>query len=600
MLFDMSLKKKLLVSYILIIIIPVSILGYSCYFYFSAALSDKVIKNSLKNNEQIIRNIDTFLNSLAKLTEYPNLDRELNSILYKNYDLNGNIEVSRYDDYTKANSALYRGILYLNDLVDSAVLIAKNAGLKYWRSRGDTINQDYPVQDEKWYGDILEGEGRAVIVGIHKDLMTSIRNDYVVSIGRNLINPATNTSLGVLIVNVKAENLSRLWKDVSSVPGSRFILLDENNMIVFSDESSIIGKSLEDIKDIGLKGQELAAAGIIKKAIKGRSCYINVAASGYSGWRAISLIPESVLFVEVNNIGYITIFISFSLILFSIGVSTMIATSITRPVLKLKNTMKEVESGNLNVKADILGGEIGELGSSFNKMIAEMRVMIEQIYRKEKEKRNAELAVLQSQISPHFIYNTLNSVKFMAQMQGSKGIVNALGSIIELLIFTAKVKSEYISIGEEIRMLKCYVDILNLRYYNRFTVVYDIDDEVLGFSTLKFLLQPIVENSVFHGFEDAKVPGRINIKIRKVDGRIAYDIVDNGKGIDEVKIVQILSDEYAESEKKFNRIGLYNVNHRIKLSFGEDYGLYITSRSGEYTRVHVEIPAKKWMENDCE
>ncbi len=589
-----TLRKKLLIAFFTIIIIPNSILGILCTGYFSKILTDKVVLGSQQNNEQIAKNIELYLTSLARLSEYPNLDFELNRMLDKTYSNDDSGQVEKMDDMVKARSSLYRGILYLNNNIDSVVLYPENSNYIYWKGLEDTINFNYKLKNESWYKGILEADGKEVIIGIHKDYLLTRNGKNVVSVGRNLVNTSTKKSRGVVIINTRVDKLVTLFKDIKITPNSNILLVDENQNIITSNHNNDIGKKVNQLP-------QLANTNLNKlfneTKINKESYYINVGNSQYSKWKVVSIIPKSELLIEVSNVKFIIITSLIILILISIIVSAIISTGITRPILKLKNVMKTVEKGDLKVQAEVSKGEVGELAVTFNKMISETRNLINKIHIEEDKKKNAELAALQAQISPHFLYNTLNTIRWMANIQGSKGISNSLTSLIEMLTFAAKVKSDYITIGDEIGQLNHYLNILKLRYFDKFKIKFIMDEDIFEYTTLKFVLQPIVENAILHGFDDLEQNAWITIKIIKKSDKIFYDITDNGKGIEQSRIEEIFTPDFSLSNKKFNKIGIYNVNERIKLTFGYEFGITIQSEISKFTNIHIEIPAIKVEEN---
>ena len=244
--------------------------------------------------------------------------------------------------------------------------------------------------------------------------------------------------------------------------------------------------------------------------------------------------------------------------------------------------------------------EVKGLSRSYNRMIEEINSLTIKNYETELQLRRAELMALQSQINPHFIYNTLNSIKWMADMQGSKRMVTALDSLIKLMQFSSKNSQEVIRIQDEIDLIKDYINLINLKYFDRIVTLIRVEPGVERYETLKFLLQPIVENSIYHGFNKMTQSCAIKINISRKGDRILYEVIDNGKGMSREKIRQALKEERSENSHSFNKIGLYNVNKRIQYTFGGDYGVKIDSELGRYTRVLVEIPARVYKEGKAD
>ena len=229
-------------------------------------------------------------------------------------------------------------------------------------------------------------------------------------------------------------------------------------------------------------------------------------------------------------------------------------------------------------------------------MINEINALTIKNYEMQIQLRRAELMALQSQINPHFIYNTLNSIKWMADVQGSKRMVTALDSLIKLMQFSSKNSREVIRIQDEIDLIRDYINLINLKYFDRIFVDVHVEPGLENCETLKFLLQPIVENSIYHGFSSMVRQCTVQINITRKEDRILYEVIDNGKGMSKEKIRQALEEDHPLNSHSFNKIGLYNVNKRIQYIFGEEYGIQIDSEPGKYTRVIVEIPARIYKE----
>lgn len=252
-----------------------------------------------------------------------------------------------------------------------------------------------------------------------------------------------------------------------------------------------------------------------------------------------------------------------------------------------------VEATPANVHDQV---EIKGLSRSYQHMINEINALTIKNYETQIQLRRAELMALQSQINPHFIYNTLNSIKWMADVQGSKRMVTALDSLIKLMQFSSKNSREVIRIQDEIDLIRDYINLINLKYFDRIFVDVHVEPGLENCETLKFLLQPIVENSIYHGFSSMVRQCTVQINITRKEDRILYEVIDNGKGMSKEKIRQALEEDHPLNSHSFNKIGLYNVNKRIQYIFGEEYGIQIDSEPGKYTRVIVEIPARIYKE----
>ena len=254
---------------------------------------------------------------------------------------------------------------------------------------------------------------------------------------------------------------------------------------------------------------------------------------------------------------------------------------------------KEIAAGNFYEDPSIEGeDELGTLGHGINEMAVNIRNLLNQVVKDEQEKRRLELEVLQNQVNPHFLYNTLNSLKLMATIQKADGIKEMVSALGRLLMNISKNTSEKISLEEELSLLDDYVHIQNIRYKGKIKLEYHIENQAdLNSKIIKFTLQPIVENAIFHGIEPKKDAGRIKIFITCADDDyIMICIEDDGVGITQEQIKSILTSLPVKKTRVLSGIGIKNVDERLKLVYGQQFGLSIESELGRYTRVYLKIP----------
>lgn len=584
----LTLKSKLIAAFIGFVTIPLAILSIFSLKLYSAEIQQTVIKSSVQSNEQINKNLDTFLGMLSKLSEYPVKDKDVQNFLTKDYT---NFEYAEYEeaiDKDKLKDLLYNNIKSYSNIIDSVMLYKSTTYKIMGRTPADSLNASYSPAEEGWFKKIQSLDGAYAIVGVHRDFQQSPRGNYVISVGRAIINSDTRMVTGYIIINVRVENLEKLWADVKLTTNSKFYLVDENNNIVFSKDSSQINKNIGSV--LG-ENPVVNNSGYVIRKLGGDDNYLISSKSRTSNWTVLSAIPRSELFSYINRMFYISILLIAIISILSVMAAVLIATSVTKPLYKLNQKMKLVGQGNFDVEIEKSSGEVGDISLTVEKMIHEIKRLISKIYQEEEEKRNAEMNALQAQVNPHFLYNTLNTIKWMASMQGASSIESALNSLSCLFTFIAKSSGDFIPVRDEIKFLQEYLSILDLRYYNRFTVDYDIDEEVYRYKTLKFLLQPVVENAVFHGIEGVDRKGVLKISARLRENKIVIYVEDNGKGIPDDILKSIFEEENKAANRGINSIGIPNIQKRIKLFFGGEYGVSIKSTADQGTAVTLTIPA---------
>ncbi|KWX70246.1 hypothetical protein AMQ84_29650 [Paenibacillus riograndensis] len=568
---DRSMNQKLFLTYVFLIIIPLILIGSISYYYSISFLEGRIVHSFKELNRQMTTSTDAFLKNMLRVSETPFYDQELLNILSKDY---GTYEYPIYEkssDYKYINDEFFRKIFLFNNDIDSLVIYADNNEVAYRKGYQVIYNYDYQPFDEPWFRQIEAKRGQPVVVGLHPEKQVSMGSS-VMSVGQVIVDPATNQKLGTFIVNFRDGTLRKLYQGLNPGPEAEQMIVDENNKILFSTVSRAIGLNLKD--QVRQDDPEY---------------YIVHNTSAISGWKFYSIIHKQAMFHEVYQIrNFIAIIVGITIIT-AFCVALLVSRGITNPIKQLSRMMRRVEIGDFNVNINMnRQDEIGRLGYAFNAMTKEIQQLIARIKEEEHQKRSAELNALQAQINPHFLYNTLSVVRWMSQAQMADNITETLDSLIGLLAFSARNTKEFVSIEEEMAFIQNYVTLLELRYYNTFEATYHVEAEVRHYQTLKFIVQPFVENAIFHGFADEKHTYRLSIDVRRHEKGVRFMIKDNGIGMSQEQIERLL--DKSKGQQGMNSIGVRNVSERIQLHFGPQYGVQIHTLSGEGTTIFIDIP----------
>jgi two-component system sensor histidine kinase YesM len=317
------------------------------------------------------------------------------------------------------------------------------------------------------------------------------------------------------------------------------------------------------------------------------SCY----SSSLTGWNIIeyramaSLLPETSYF-RVFFILFVALLTVFVAVL-----SLLISSRISRPIVKLSELMRSVEGGDLGVSIAVEGkNEIRHLAESFNSMVSQLRELIARIYEQEKAKKKAEFEALQAQINPHFLYNTLGNIQWMAIIHKLPSIADMTSSLIRLLKLSLASPNPMIELEKEVDMLVQYVHILNVRYNNSIEFVHTTAEGLASALVPRLILQPLVENAIIHGMEKSRDRGRIELDCAREAGDLVLRLRDSGSGMSEEKIAGLFETETAPGGRR--RIGLCNVQERIRLYYGGNYGIAVASAHGEGTTITLRMPIR--------
>jgi two-component system sensor histidine kinase YesM len=306
----------------------------------------------------------------------------------------------------------------------------------------------------------------------------------------------------------------------------------------------------------------------------------------------VSLIPKIYLYEEVYSFWTSTLIVYIITLILAIIMAYMIAKSISNPLQKLTLAMNQVKSGDLSAThIDPYRDEIGMVYNNFNEMVLQLKEQLITIQKTEKQKRKMELKALQAQISPHFLVNTLNSIKCLIALQNMPNIEELISALMNLVYQAMSKGDDMITLEQEIQFVKNYITIQRYRYFDKFDVVYDLDEQLLNYKVPRLLLQPIIENAIIHGLAPKEGTGLIKVRLRDEKGDIKVTVMDNGVGIPEEKIPDILKGgQRHRSKSAFTSIGVSNIDSRIKLIYGEKYGVDISSTPHLYTIVEINIP----------
>lgn len=312
-----------------------------------------------------------------------------------------------------------------------------------------------------------------------------------------------------------------------------------------------------------------------------------------SGMATVSLMPYASLLRDANDLKRQFLVIGLGAVLCSVAASVYLSGRLCANLHKLTENMGEIQSGNLSVQSDIRSqDEIGVLSGAFNDMVERIRALLEEVRQKERLKREAEQSVLATQIEPHFLYNSIDSIQYVAHMRQEWEIEQVANALSELLRSVLSDRNEFITLWEEKEYIENYITIERFKYRGDFKLIWEVDEPLWAWRVPKLLLQPVVENALIHGISTKESDGVIQVKICRQDRQVIVKIMDNGIGMSQEKIEQLLTEVRKTDKTGFRRVGISNVLNRIRLIYGEEYGGTIYSCEGMFTCVELTLPAE--------
>ena len=422
------------------------------------------------------------------------------------------------------------------------------------------------------------------------DLITPVyKNDYiekyntrVIGWARKLTGADTANTIGTFLIEISYPSIENVMREAMEKSGNRILVFDKRGNLYFHPDSP---------QDKSFSAEETDA--LLQKAKSGEDVFTFtgqrseytclVERSAASGWYIVMMVNRQELLDSTRASVSQSLLLALFIALFSFVIAYALSQYITRPIHQLADTMKMVESNWLDVAVpvDTSVTEAEILSRGFNKMLSHIRELIGDIRREEQEKNAIEIKMLQAQINPHFLYNILNVIRWKAVMHGEETISSMLLSLIRLLEFSGKKTGTFVTIEKELEHASSYINLIRYQYQDDFEIVYDVDPEALSCYTVKFILQPLLENALFHGIEPLDEKGQILLSIRRNEDGICFVIEDNGVGMPE---------DIQHNLSAFRGLGLFNVCERLKKHYGEQSALQIESQKGAGTRISFQIP----------
>jgi two-component system, sensor histidine kinase YesM len=390
---------------------------------------------------------------------------------------------------------------------------------------------------------------------------------------------------GAMYFTIKEQEFRRFYSSYTS-PGNNVFVIDKLGMIVSSNQTDQIGKKEEEFLDYA-KRVEATSNHYIIESFMGKDQIILMEYLPMFDMYLFNVIDRQTAIGELidkKDIFLISMAIVFVALIIVFFVSRRMTNSLSRLVKQISNTPKYDFDQYVSVTGTY---ETRQIGNAFNSMLDELHEYVEKLVLSQKKERNAELAALQQQINPHFLYNTLTSIKFMVRQGGVEETEATINALISLLQNTLGNVSETITIMQELDNLKNYVFINQKRYGSRIKVNYFVTQDCMDYQIPKLILQPFIENSFFHGF-NRKTEGYINVLIWQEEGNLICEVVDNGDGMDLTSDTKLPKTN--RKKQHFSGIGVRNVHERIQLIYGDSYGVEISSKLGEWTKVRISLP----------
>ena len=556
-------------------------IGLSLYTRMSGQVSETVMEENQILIDQVNRSVENYLKTVMKLSD------SLYYSIIKNADLSDPSVGERFN------------LLYENnmDQTDSIALFSADGELLE-SVPALRVRNNLDVTREAWFSYTLDRtENQHFFLPQVQQIFESSSDQYrwVIPMTRVVeITKGTDTVQGILLIHLNYTGLKLLLDGVTLGNEGYIYLIDGNGEIIYHPRAQLIDSGLEHENNRAVSEYR---DGIYQETFQGEERVITVKSVGYTGWKLIGVAPRQTVSLNSLKTQLLVVFVAaFILFLMSL-VNSYISSRITTPIRKLELSVNEIEKGNLNAKVDAEGSyEIRHLGQSVQNMAKQIQVLMADIVSEHEKKRKQEFDTLQSQINPHFLYNTLDIIVWMIENEKPDQAVKAVTALARFFRISLSRGKSIITVKDELEHVRNYLMIQHMRFKNRFSYTIEAEDEVLELASLKLMLQPLVENAIYHGMEFMDGDGEIFISAWKEGEDLYLKVSDNGLGMTEEQVARLFSDMPHTGSSRGSGIGVKNVNERIRLYFGSEYGLSIESEPDEGAVVTIHLPAVAYSE----
>ena len=565
-----GLRGKLLLSDAASIVVPIVVFGIASNMLFSRILLDKVSKSNTDMLIQLGNHIDTTINDISSLSLLIVMQGEVR-------------ELGRLDG--DAQSAEYRAReKRLTDMLTY---------LKTSKSYISSIRLEYPngAVIGNLAGGLAEGE-KELLSAVNGKGLWFVKEDYAGIAGQSLTYgrcvkdfKTLVKKIGYLEITVDEAVFTDIYRRSRNAFDGEFYLLDRSHIVLSSTDKGALGKPPAGL-DLDYDEIARSTKGYIFQRIDGVDYLVSYYQTQREDWLIVNIVDAEKLLAENSVLRAITVCGVLAATLICMVAVSYFSNRVLGPLRQLQEGMRSFEQGNFDARIPITGNdELTEIGESFNRMVERLKGTMERLYVSELSQKKAELSMLQAQINPHFLYNTLDTIYWISmgeRAEESARLIKALSVLFRISLNSGR---QLCTVAEEVEFVTNYITIQNKRYENVVGFTLEVEEELLGCTVVSMVLQPLIENAINHGMRETRQGGEISISIRRRGDSLVYRVADNGAGADQERVRRILAEK--DGREAF---ALRNVNQRVQLHWGEEYGLAFHSAPGKGAEVIVTQP----------
>ncbi|NQX71013.1 sensor histidine kinase [Paenibacillus alba] len=580
---NMSMEKKLIIVFVFLIILPIMLTGYISYQNYSKSIKKNTTLYAAQLTNNITNRLDDYIGDMEQISQIPLYLTSFQQLLEDKME-GLTVKQVEMENYIRIMNNIKRGT--------NSIYIFDNNNNTYYMIVSGGVRTDLAERADEWKRLARAAGGKSIFLSTQQ-VANWQTGKFAFTVIRDIRDFFTQEPIGTIAVDANISVIQNLVRDLETTGNGKVLMIDQNNQVIYDTEQK---RMTERISDDPLVKLAVGTSGDFIKEINGVKYLCIYSESLKTGWKTIIRIPLDQMMKEAMQTQNITLLITCLIVTFALFISILLSFALTKPMKRLMRLMKKAEHGDLDVSFNVqTKDEAGRLGLHFNSMLERIKELIGQVYVIEGRKKEAELSALQNQINPHFLYNTLETIRMTAEINDDEETAEMIAALGKLFRHHTKSTNGVVTLGQEFEHLGTYIQIVNYRYHNKFALVLDDMKLLHHYPVIPLIFQPIVENTVVHGQTEAS-DETIEIQISyEISGHILiFHIRDNGSGISKDRLdklhERLRCGMNSDKEEPTSGIGLLNVDERLKLHYGPAYGLQLASEQGKGTVVMLTLP----------
>ena len=580
-----TIRGKIVLSFVAVFTIVFVMYGYTIFSTSYRFIYRELQKSSEDNLSYVQENINRLLDQFIALSDNVYYNRNIARVMIRNYEKNPDANLDRDLQSALVDIASFEGNGIVSQYATCLVLHGVNGQTIRYGNDADYISVEQ-IQNMKEFSTYNDKHNARILSSVDTFSSQTYAKKYL-RIIRSAISLDSYRKIGWQYIGISTDLIADTIRDYNFDPTSILFVYDNEGALIYCNRRNELDDSDDGLACINNPSGAIVSYG-------GNRWMLVKNASAISGLTMVQLLDYSTFQGEITLFLRSTAVVFGVAILFALAMTAILSRWLTTPIQRNIAALQRISNGDFSIDRSLEGtDEVGQMGKAINSLATNINSLMEKAREEEKTKKQLEYKFLQNQINPHFVYNVLNSIKVMAQLQGAENISRLVNSFGGLLKEVSKGVNDKVTIQEEFRLVDQYVYIMNLRKMGLIQVTYQIQEGLEECLILKFLLQPLVENAIVHGFDGKQGIKKLEIAAIRRNNYLEVSVCDNGNGMTEDEIRAVLSDAEGENAgAKYNAVGIHNIQERIHLLYGEEFGVSYESAKTEFTKAIVRLPVE--------